>query len=346
MFTPLLPLCPLLQRRWVSAGGNYILHPTGRAKAVLHFIGGAFFSAAPHITYETLLQNLCSRGYVIVAAPYNIGFDHLALVGEIVDRWERVESDLAARYGALPVIGLGHSAGCVFHALGSSLFDDAMQKAGNVLVSFSNRPARKAIPEYERVVLPVARAIMDVDGVVPGELREMVRGVGEMVEEAVMRNVLTPTRVRENVVPSVREVGMLGRQIWPILKEVAEGGKEGGLREFYPTAEMVVDAVRGLYAVGETLVVRFEGDGLDDGEVLAEALRERGGTVGVVTLKGGHLTPVVREVPELFGKGGDGFGVLMGAVQEGVNVGWVRELVGLEKVIDEWVEAGIANDRF
>jgi Protein of unknown function (DUF1350) len=46
-------------------------------KAVIHFLGGAFVGAAPHLTYSYLLNGLAEVGFVVVATPYPLGFDYL-----------------------------------------------------------------------------------------------------------------------------------------------------------------------------------------------------------------------------------------------------------------------------
>ncbi|MEM8810312.1 MAG: DUF1350 family protein, partial [Cyanobacteria bacterium P01_G01_bin.38] len=53
---------------------------------------------------------------------------------------------LGNRY--LPIYGLGHSMGCKVHLLMGSLFE--LERAGNVLMSFNNYPARKSIPLLEQ----------------------------------------------------------------------------------------------------------------------------------------------------------------------------------------------------
>ena len=49
---------------------------------------------------------------------------------------------LRQRY--LPIYGMGHSMGCKLHLLIGSLF--AVDRAGNILISFNNYTAREAIP--------------------------------------------------------------------------------------------------------------------------------------------------------------------------------------------------------
>jgi Protein of unknown function (DUF1350) len=51
--------------------------PGVEVKAVIHFLGGAFVGAAPHLTYSYLLNGLAEVGFVVVATPYPLGFDYL-----------------------------------------------------------------------------------------------------------------------------------------------------------------------------------------------------------------------------------------------------------------------------
>lgn len=63
--------------------------------------------------------------------------------------------ELAKEFGALPVIGIGHSCGALLQVLITSLFPDA-PRALNVLISFNNRQAAAAIPAYEEIIIPLS----------------------------------------------------------------------------------------------------------------------------------------------------------------------------------------------
>ena len=55
--------------------GNYVLRPpesAGAPRALIHFLGGALLGAAPQSTYRYLLERLSSRGYLVVATPYQV----------------------------------------------------------------------------------------------------------------------------------------------------------------------------------------------------------------------------------------------------------------------------------
>lgn len=73
-----------LTGRWVERSGNFVLRPPSPEWAdkgskqqplgVIHFLGGAFVGAAPHLTYRYLLESLAEVGYVVVATPYRLDF--------------------------------------------------------------------------------------------------------------------------------------------------------------------------------------------------------------------------------------------------------------------------------
>ncbi|OLP16087.1 hypothetical protein BST81_22940 [Leptolyngbya sp. 'hensonii'] len=136
---------------WQEIAGNWVLVPR-RQTAIVHFLGGAFVARAPQVTYRLLLEHLAQQGYVIVATPFVNTFDHRAIAQEVLLQFERAlvrlqDRDLLAqRY--LPIYGLGHSMGCKLHLLIGSLF--AVERAGNMLLSYNNAAAREAIPLLEQ----------------------------------------------------------------------------------------------------------------------------------------------------------------------------------------------------
>lgn len=144
------------ERVWEEMHGNYILRPPSSMsppRAVIHFLGGAFLGAAPQLTYRYLLERLSSRGYLVVATPYQLSFDHLTTCDEIISKFELVAPSLAKQYGAIPVVGVGHSCGALLHMLITSLFPDT-PRAANALLSYNNRPVSEAIPVFEQLIVP------------------------------------------------------------------------------------------------------------------------------------------------------------------------------------------------
>ncbi len=152
---------------WENLYGNWVLRPTvavevpgvddfsnSQPRAVIHFLGGALVGKAPHITYRFMLEKLAAEGFLVVATPYDLSFDHLSTCDEILTSFEAVAPTLAKQYGALPVVGIGHSCGSLLQVLISSLFPDT-PRAANALLSFNNKPVSEAVPFFEEFFAPV-----------------------------------------------------------------------------------------------------------------------------------------------------------------------------------------------
>ncbi|NJL85600.1 MAG: DUF1350 family protein [Leptolyngbyaceae cyanobacterium SM1_1_3] len=137
---------------WQEVAGNWILVPPN-PRALIHFLGGAFVAAAPHLTYRWLLENLGRQGYVIIATPFVNTFDHKAIAQEVLTTFDQGlhylhKRVLSQRYW--PIYGLGHSMGCKVHLLINSLYN--VERSGNILVSFNNYPARRSVPLLEQMI--------------------------------------------------------------------------------------------------------------------------------------------------------------------------------------------------
>jgi Protein of unknown function (DUF1350) len=132
---------------WQEISGSWVYIPR-QPRAVVHFLGGAFVAAAPHLTYRLLLEDLGKQGYVIIATPFINTFDHRAIASEVYNRFEDTLELLEKRRylpaDDLPIYGLGHSMGCKLHLLIGSMYD--VDRAGNILISFNNFSARDAVP--------------------------------------------------------------------------------------------------------------------------------------------------------------------------------------------------------
>ena len=154
---------------WENLYGNWVLRPTfagdvpgvddfdvanSQPRAVIHFLGGALVGKAPHVTYRYLLEKLAAEGFLIVATPFDLSFDHLAACDQILTKFEAVAPTLAKQYGALPVVGIGHSCGALLQVLISSLFPDT-PRAANALLSFNNKPVSEAVPFFDEFFAPV-----------------------------------------------------------------------------------------------------------------------------------------------------------------------------------------------
>lgn len=154
---------------WEELHGNWVLRPPFSdepPRAVLHFLGGALVGASPHITYRYILEKMAAKGYLIIATPYQLSFDHLETCDEVISKFELMAPDIARQYGALPVVGIGHSCGALLQLLITSLFPDT-PRAANALVSFNNKPVTEAIPFFEEVFAPLFTAFAAKNGTLP-----------------------------------------------------------------------------------------------------------------------------------------------------------------------------------
>jgi hypothetical protein len=135
---------------WQEIYGNWVLVPP-RPIGIIHFLGGAFVATAPQVTYRALLEALAAQGYAIVATPFVNTLDH-ATTAQRVMRVSNLALDYLTnevlRQHSLPIYGIGHSMGCKLHLLIGSLFPQ--DRAGNILISFNNYPARRSIPLVEQ----------------------------------------------------------------------------------------------------------------------------------------------------------------------------------------------------
>lgn len=136
---------------WKEIQGNWVLIPRNPI-GIIHFLGGAFVATAPHLTYRWVLEQLATKGYVVIATPFVNTLDHIAIAKSVVLNFERTlerlrdSSSLRKLY--LPIYGIGHSMGCKLHLLIGSLL--GVERAGNILISFNNYAARDAIPLVEQ----------------------------------------------------------------------------------------------------------------------------------------------------------------------------------------------------
>jgi hypothetical protein len=137
---------------WQEVSGSSVLIPP-RPKGIVHFLGGAFVATAPQVTYRLLLEHLGRQGYAVIATPFVNTLDHTAIARDVLNRFEttldrlKATTVLSKRY--LPIYGMGHSMGCKLHLLIGSLF--SVERNGNILISFNNYPARRAIPFIEQL---------------------------------------------------------------------------------------------------------------------------------------------------------------------------------------------------
>jgi acetyl esterase/lipase len=101
--------------------GECLVYPSkGKPKGLIHFLGGAFIGAAPDVTYSFFIELLAKEGFLIVATPYNVTFDHTVSAQVIQNRFNRCLDILctSSRFlpaelspddvAALPIFSVGH----------------------------------------------------------------------------------------------------------------------------------------------------------------------------------------------------------------------------------------------
>ena len=266
--------------RWQSIGGNYVLFPaenidnnSAESKqpiGVIHFLGGAFVGAAPHLSYRYLLEELCAAGYIIVATPYRLDLDYVRSCDDILSKFDNVAIKLVSKYGYLPVIGLGHSCGALLQTLITSLFPDA-PRAVNILISFNNRPVSSAIPAFEEVILPISQQIMS-DNTQSKNFRETVatiRNTFDNVFDMYASSPLLPQILKDELIPAVKNALEIADQIPPLLKTFANGKTE-----FIPSPIDTKEVCRRMYRARRTLLIQFENDSLDESDEIEKVLKE------------------------------------------------------------------------
>lgn len=163
---------------WEELQGNWVLRPPSSEppRALLHFLGGALVGAAPHITYRYMLERLAEKGFLVVATPYQLSFDHLEICDDVIDKFESLAPSVARQYGALPVVGVGHSCGALLQVLITSLFPDT-PRAANALMSYNNKPVSDAVPFFEEVFAPAFSSLAAPNGTFPSSNEALKMGI-------------------------------------------------------------------------------------------------------------------------------------------------------------------------
>jgi Protein of unknown function (DUF1350) len=303
---------------WEEIHGNYLLRPKveeGPPRALLHFLGGAIVGHSPHICYRYMLERLAAKGYLVVATPYNLSFDYLTTCDDIISRFERIATPLAQTYGALPVVGIGHSCGSLLQLLITSIFPDT-PRAANALISFNNKPVSEAVPVFEEFFAPfftyvaarnettsrpsgsdIIRVGLDLTSfMVQGELPsdELLLKAGKLLVAPTPfssflkeSNLVVPTFLRNAYStlsnPTVTALSNAG--VVPIMTEFLHTLQQipslidevaDGARDFVPPPAQVKAAARRSYRARRTLILQYTEDPLDESPEVEELLQTAG----------------------------------------------------------------------
>ena len=269
---------------WREVEGCWVLYPPeGAPRILVHFTGGAFVGAAPQLAYRPLLEALAARGALVITTPFATGFDHLRTADEIYFKLSRCIKSLGPSAMTLPAYGLGHSLGSLMQVIICSRY--IVPRAGNVLMSFNNRPATDSIPFLSPFIAPSARAL--------GPL------LSQLATSPLRSNVEQWVEIMKGISPGVvKQVIPLLEQLTPIYLDVAQGAQE-----FTPPPEDVRGLVKSGYAVGRNLLLKFVDDTIDDTPVLASVLQSSAaGTSLELTLKslpGDHVRPLQQDLTKI-----------------------------------------------
>eukprot|EP00850_Spirogloea_muscicola_P007961 SM000041S15520 [mRNA] locus=s41:525235:528736:- [translate_table: standard] len=281
--------------------------PRGPPRALLNFLGGAFIGASPDVTYSLLIELLVKEGYLVVATPYEVTFDHAASSRRIHDKFNDALDLLrasglpdagisAAAVQGFPIYSVGHSNGALMQVLIGSLCTDRTLPQANAILSFNNKGATGAVPFFEQLgpgLKQLAPAI---------ESSPLTGLALSLVDEAV--------RLAESGPVDLDPVLRFLNQIGPVFGQVRDG-----VVEFAPSPSENRVSIANHYAVPHNLLVylmtrvpcadyivygswsvKFEIDTIDETDILESLLRPRaaacGGTLVKLELPGTHATPL------------------------------------------------------
>ena len=279
---------------WESAeGGSYLLEPPeGEAKGVVHFVGGAFIGAASQLTYRYLLERFAGSGYLVVATPFRLSFDYLSVCDAVEASYEAAAAE-ARRRGyddALfdDVVGVGHSCGALLQALIATRRPGERRRLA--LMSYNNKGAASAIPNFEDLVTPIAVELAGDDrSPLTPLLRQAVgtlRGAAEeALDAAEAEDAANPfMRLRAAAPPGLRtfgdafvaEAGAVARQGLEVADQLPDllGEIAAGAREFDPTPRETRELLRDAFRADDVLVLQFDDDDIDESDEIYAVLRD------------------------------------------------------------------------
>jgi len=280
------------QGGWASSGdwseieGAWVLRSKSlEPTSVVHFIGGIFVGAAPQLTYRYFLERLADKGALVIATPYASGFDHFSIADEAQFKFDRCLRYLQQPVKELPSFGVGHSLGSVIHLLIGSRY--AVQRSGNVLMSFNNKEASSAIPLFSPVIVPMAQSF----GPILSQLSSSptIRMGAEMAMKQLQS--LSP--------PIMKQVLPLVEQLPPLYMDLVQGRED-----FIPKPEETRKLIKSYYGISRNLLVKFKDDIIDETPTLAQVLSSEAAISSVLdmsirTVPGDHGLPLQQLLPDV-----------------------------------------------
>ncbi|CAM6007695.1 unnamed protein product [Sphagnum balticum] len=288
--------------------GDCLVYPSkGKPKGLIHFLGGAFIGAAPDVTYSFFIELLAKEGFLIVATPYNVTFDHTVSAQVIQNRFNRCLDILSTssrflraelspdNVAALPIFSVGHSNGALMQVLIGSLCSDSRLPQANAIISFNNKPAADAVPFFDQMGPTMVQVAPLIEA---SPVTDFARAfTAEAIRAVLDSRIPLPPAVGDNL-QSIRQ---FLDQIPAVFNQVAEG-----VSEFTPTPEQNRDTISTLYSIPNNLLVKFTVDTIDETDALEEILKPRtailGGKLTKIVLNGTHATPLAPDVKWVVGR--------------------------------------------
>ncbi|KAF8715474.1 hypothetical protein HU200_027128 [Digitaria exilis] len=271
---------------WTEVEGAWVLRPkSSEPSFVVHFVGGIFVGAAPQITYRFFLERLADRGALVIATPYASGFDHFFIADEVEFKFDRCLRNLDEPVNDLPTFGVGHSLGSVIHMLIGSRY--AVQRSGNVLMSFNNKEASSAIPLFSPVIVPMAQSF----GPILSQLTSYPT-IRFGAEAAIKQlEYLSP--------PVVKQLLPLLQQLPPLYMDLVKGRED-----FIPKPEETRRLIKSYYGISRNLLIKFKDDQIDETSILAQVLSSEAAIsslldMSIRSLPGDHGLPLQQVLPDV-----------------------------------------------
>jgi len=283
--------------RWEYFDNVYLLRPASLARphAIVHFVGGAFVSSISQLAYRSLLEGLARLGYLVLVTPYDTTFDHRGSAESVNNASIAVIQRLKEEYGMdLAVVGLSHSLGCIIQILSTCMLPPPHEDVtkGHVFMAYNNKPLSEAVPLYKELLIPSVNLISNFSSSretirnswksVSSLLEQVVASTGESIRKTMVDNKI----LDEQLYPSIPQLQRALKQVDTLFEQVQRGRVE-----FDPSPEEIEKILMEKYA-RPSILIRCEGDSIDESWRLFGLLRERKLYVKWRCIPGTHLTPL------------------------------------------------------
>lgn len=242
------PEDPVVQQQGHTVTDTWAAVPDQQTpRGVVHLVGGALFGAMCRDSYGLLAERIARSGFVVATTPYALTTKHFTAASEARKRLlaalEQTGFKEAVYSNRMPLVGVGHSLGTVLLVLitcnAEGLIEGPIPQY-NVLMSFNN----------QNVNDPLVRT---------------VRIMEENFFEPLVSALLKPLRLvfGTKSAPS-RDFWLASAQIEKVLTEQAALSQPG-----WPYLRNLISRS---YICKSTLLLRFEGDHIDESPILKDLI--------------------------------------------------------------------------